>query len=100
MDQGAKPTTTTTISRFHIQGPSSSGGGPKTSKGAAMSTNEIIRRLNELAQQVENNMVATYHGESGIDPDSLPEWQDRVASFQSLMEEAMEHLSAASALES
>ena len=65
-----------------------------------MSTNEIICRLNELAQQVENNMVATYHGESGIDPDSLPEWQDRVASFQSLMEEAMEHLSAASALES
>ena len=64
-----------------------------------MSTNEIIRRLNELAQQVENNMVATYHGESGIDPDNLPEWQDRVASFQALMEEAMGHLEAACDLE-
>ena len=64
-----------------------------------MTTIEIIRRLNELAQQVENNMVATYHGDTSIDPDSLPEWQEHIASFQSLMEEAMEHLSAASALE-
>jgi len=64
-----------------------------------MSTIEIIRRLNELAQQVENNMVATYHGDTSIDPDRLPEWQDRVASFQSLMEEAMGHLEAACGIE-
>ena len=64
-----------------------------------MRTFEIIQRMNELAQHVESNMVDSYHGESSIDPDCLAEWQERIASFQALMEEAIGHLEAACDLE-